>query len=99
MKGAAISTTVCYILLFAIIAYSARKYLDIDWKFISLRWILLGSAVMGAIVLFINPSNAIGKIAAIAVGIVTYGLIILVTGVVGKGELQVIVGMLKGRGR
>jgi O-antigen/teichoic acid export membrane protein len=90
MKGAAISTTVCYALLFSIMAYSARRYVDIDWRYMNLKWIIIGSAFMGIVVLFINPADAIGKIATMAIGALVYVGVLILSGALSKGELGVL---------
>jgi O-antigen/teichoic acid export membrane protein len=100
MRGAAISTTVCYLLLFLSMGFAARKYIDMDWGFLKLGWIFAASAVMGLVVFFINPADAISKVATILAGGLVYVIIIIVSGAIGKDEIGVLFSTLKrGAGR
>jgi O-antigen/teichoic acid export membrane protein len=100
MKGAAISTTVCYLLLFLVMGFVARKYIDLNWQFLKLKWILAASAAMGLVVFIINPGNAMAKVVTILAAVLVYAIILIASGAIGKDEMGVLFSTLKrGAGR
>jgi len=97
MRGAAISTTTCYLLLFLVMGFAARKYIDLDWQFIKPNWILAASVAMGFVVFFMNPADAMSKLVTIVVGAFIYSMVIIISGAIGKDELSVLISTIRGQ--
>jgi O-antigen/teichoic acid export membrane protein len=90
MVGAAIATVASYALVFAVLAWDARKSLHIDPGFLRLGRILLASAIMGVAVWLVQPQVAFTKIAAIVGGAALYFLLVFLLGVFSWQELELV---------
>lgn len=90
MVGAAVVTTISYLLVFVATFFFAKDYLKIDMRFIRLRRIVLATFLMGTVVYLMNPQYALFKIVTIFFGLSVYLWGIFVLRVFTKKELEFI---------
>lgn len=86
--GAAITTLIAYALALGIATYySGREFrFGIEWSFVFKS--LVASVVMSLVIWRINPQKVLAVILTIVVGIIVYGLLLLLLKAFGKKEIE-----------
>lgn len=90
IAGAAMATVISYLFLFIILFILTRKQFIWKMPFLRIGRIMMASLIMGVIVYMVNPQIYLTKIIAIAIGVITYGTLIILFRVITKQEYKII---------
>jgi O-antigen/teichoic acid export membrane protein len=88
--GAAISTLLAYMIYLFIICLWSRKYLKINLMSYNVIKVILASIVMSGFVFIINPTDLLGIIISILIGVIVYFSLLLLMKEFGKNEIKTI---------
>lgn len=90
MPGAATSIVLSNFFVLAATGYSTRSGYLINFKFIKAERILISAILMGALLFFLHPVNAVTKVLTVLLGAGIFSATIFLTGVFNKNELKLI---------
>jgi len=96
--GAAIATSITYIILFALFFAKTKNYIQFDYKYLKLPRIILSVIIMTLAIAFIHPQNILTKLATICFGITVYLLSLYGTKAYVKEEMKLIRSFLPKKG-
>lgn len=88
--GAAIATTISYIVLFGLFYFKGHKYIKIDHSYIKIPKIVFSTIIMSLSIAFIHPQNMFTKLLTIGFGAGIYFLCLFITKAYVKEEFELI---------
>lgn len=77
--GAAIATSITYLMMAIMFVIEAKNYFKIDWVYLRLIRIILSTAIMGVAIYFIQPQEVFGKIVTISLGVLVYAFSLFIS--------------------
>ncbi|MBW2981166.1 oligosaccharide flippase family protein [Candidatus Woesearchaeota archaeon] len=95
--GAAIATTVSYLILFMFFYIPSRETFRLNHSFVRLPRIILSTAVMAFSIIFIHPQTIFTKLAVICFGAIIYLISLYLTKVFVKEEIVLIKSFIPNR--
>jgi O-antigen/teichoic acid export membrane protein len=95
--GAAIATSLSYLLLAVLFLTSTKKLISLDYSYIKFDRIIVSTAVMSLAISFINPGILVTKIATIFAGVFVYFTSLFLSKAYVKQELLLIKSFLRSK--
>ncbi len=89
-QGAAIATVASYFFLMLAMAIPGAKRVQIVPRYLKLPKMIFASAIVGALLLFIHPAGAAGKISVLVLAMLLYLTLSLIFKIFGQKELGIL---------
>lgn len=90
IAGAAIATLISYTLMVAICIFISFKHIDFDLNFSFILKSIISSSFMFGVIFCLNPSNIMGLIGSVFLGVFVYLVIMILIKGINKHELAVL---------
>ncbi len=88
--GAAIATSITYVILCIFFFIKTKEYLELDYGYIKLGKIAISTTIMAFSIIFIHPQNIYTKLMTILLGSIVYFLSLYITKAYVKEEIDLI---------